>query len=706
MYIILVLFLFCLVVVLISILLSLVLKEPQCGGYVDPNSRYCNDNGKIIQASVPETCDATSTLTFTQNLLSFVHYIDTTIEQSKNSQLSSFCQAAFPDATVYNGMVIFALPELLKILPSDFGQNYTTPYGIISFFETTASCIDDINGLCEYITGHDKNQLTNLTCREYLTYLKQKTSQCPFPITDHSSHVFIQDIPFFNSIGLLGAFSLQSSQAVIVFNDIPVQDFSLNYWSYNVYIADNLNPDNVCSPFRQTNVASTVAPFNMFHAVANAQKPFNPFTGQGTIRPGHVRFFIVMTYNKTIGENIKNMLLSQKDIPYDCVHVFELPAGNNTMPIDPELPNPNGLSSTDPLFQPNSQRLCSFLRLSLSPRATDDEKARLTSFINHRDEYAQSFQVVLMDFQNNQMTSEFYSQFTLPPMIAPMTNESEMLSSQWKDMCHRVKSSFSLHRRQQIPTRYSTLNIFAPRFRNVRNTKQPYRGGFQAIQLAGNAQGDNYDAQYRTSKATCLGADDVFIAFCVNHASLHNCIYNSINVVDVNKAYGYDAVAFDSSFFNTFYIVLIGRSQEHVNSAERMMRQRLSSDDVLFSKIIIRTGVSIDGDIPLCHQVLIVERIYMNVRYMSNTDTTTVYDVSDLFGTDLQQLMDTTDDTRWKSLKNVVGPDLRTMIEPLYIKVSFSSTLVQNVLFWILFGVILCLLILSTVWLLRKRKES
>jgi hypothetical protein len=449
-----------------------------------------------------------------------------------------------------------------------------------------------------------------------------------------------------------------------------------------------------------------VAPFNMFHAVAHAQKPFNPLTGQGTIRPGHVRFFIVLTYNKTIGDKVKNMLMTQKDIPFDCVHVFELPAGNNTMHIDPELPNPNNLSSSDPLFQPQYQRVCSFLRLSLSPHATDDEKARLTSFINHKDEYAQSFQVVLMDFSNSETTNQPYAQLRLPQMIAPFISESELFSSQWKDMCRRIKSSFGWHRTQHIPTRYSTLNIFAPRFRNIRNTKHPYRGGFQAIQLAGNAQGDNYDAQYRTSKATCLGLEDVFIAFCVNHASLRNCIYNSINVVDVNKAYGYDAVAFDSSFSNLFYIVLIGRHQEHVNTTEHMLRQRLSSDDILFSKIIIRTGLSIDGDIPLCHQVLIVERIYINMRYASNTDTDVVYNVSDLFGTDLQQLRETTDETQWKSLVNVVAPDIQTMIEPLYVKVSFSSTFVQTLLFWILFTVILCLLVITTVWLCWQTKRK
>lgn len=681
-------------------------KDPRCGGFVNPNDRYCQ-KGKLINAPIPNSCDPISNTIFTQNLLRFLEYMTNTIHRARPSPLKKILSDLTPNGNVYSGVLVFAIPELLKILPSDFGQNYTTPYGVISFYETMIPCIQETDSLCRYLVGKDDLVQNNL-CLEYFRFQKhkliiQQNQKCPFVITDHNPNLWIEDIPFFNSLGLLGTFSLTSSQAVVVFNDLPVQDFRLNYWSYNVYIADDLNPDLTCSPYLQTHVASVTTPFNMFHCVAESGNKFNPLTGQGTLQSGHVRFYLVITFNKLLGEEIVQELKT-RGAPVDCIHVCEIPTGAGTMPIDPSLPNPNRFTTNDALYQPQYQRLCSFLRLSLQPDATEEEKSRLRDFIYHKDNYLDSFDVVLVEKGNlSSQNIQLFSTVSIPRFISPRVDEIFLYKNEFQHIQKKVNSLlWRGYHLKRLPTRPTTLNIFAPEFRKVRNTKKPYQGGWQAIQLAGNAQGDNSDTQYRTSKADCLADGDVMIALCMNHASLKNCIYNSINLVDVNKAYGYDGFVMDAS--QRYYIILIGRNVELVNRTESILQSALNDIDILFHKILIRTGSSVDGNIPMCHQVLMVERIYMNTIFSCINDPTKVYALEDLFGDRLQDLHVDTEDDAWNSLITTTAPDASTLIQPVFIKASFSKQVITKILGAILVFVLILLMI--TIWLFENQKAK
>lgn len=69
---------------------------------------------------------------FAMNLAIVIELLLQIYKNTQNTFLNQIKQ--YPLAKVYKGIFYFAPSELLKILQSDFGQNKSTPYGIISFF--------------------------------------------------------------------------------------------------------------------------------------------------------------------------------------------------------------------------------------------------------------------------------------------------------------------------------------------------------------------------------------------------------------------------------------------------------------------------------------------------------------------------------------------------------------------------------------------
>ena len=658
------------------------LRIPLCGGNINPNLRWCNPQGLLVSGiPIPEdTCNPTSPATTKMAMLRFLAYVfrrsQLSAEQPRlaTSQLSTL-------GTVYQGILLFAIPDLLQLLPSNFGQNYTTPYGMISFYNEYFSCIEDPVRFCNFVQKGEGSALDNASC---LAYIQEKTrgKTCPFQVNDHSPSVWIDDVDFFNALGLLGAFSLSPHQVVVFYTDLPVADLHLNYWSYVVYLVDSLNPDAVCSPRQQINFASLSAPLNMWTGVGVSGKKFNPLTAaSGTLTPGHVKFLTILALDPQLAQTVQQTLEADPPYPVDFVYVFPIPAGPGSTKLDGPLQNPNGLSTSDPAFHPEYQRLACFLRLSPSPLATSVEAANLQDYIYARNQYTHMSDVVLLDFfPRSTLQDALYSSYRLSPMIAPPVNEIATLQQRFSHCSNAMVSELRAKGYSVAPlaTRNSTLNIFAPLYRNILRTKLPYRGGYQAIQLAGNGQGDNPDAQYRLSQSVCLQENDVMVAFCVHHASLGNCVYNSVNILDTNRAYGYSAVVLEkSSSSQPFYLVLAGRNNDLLNQTEARIRNlALFSQDVLIFKINIRTGSSSDGDIPQCHQLLMVERTYLNTLYTSLSDPNTTYRLSDLFGPNLDEVLDTANvpEDAWKSLIQTTTPTNETLLAPRFFKVSYSSS--------------------------------
>ena len=291
-----------LILTVFILLLYWALRIPTCGGDLDPNLRWCK-NGKLVSGKpIPADCNPTSALASTNAMASFFGYVTRLSHQaSEQPSLSASLQSL---GTTRLGFLLFAVPELLQLLPSDFGQNYTTPYGMISFYDSFLPCIESPAEFCEYISKNQDATFQEL-CLGYFAY-KKKTAvfPCPFGVTDHSASppVWIEDPNFFNALGLLGAFSLQPTQAVVFYTDLPVADLGLNYWSYVVYLADSLDINSQCSPRQQVSFSSLSSPLNMFTSVGVANKKFNPLTAEtGTVTKGHVKFYTVLALDPQLG---------------------------------------------------------------------------------------------------------------------------------------------------------------------------------------------------------------------------------------------------------------------------------------------------------------------------------------------------------------------------------------------------------------------
>jgi hypothetical protein len=121
-------------------------------------------------------------------------------------------------------------------------------------------------------------------------------------------------------------------------------------------------------------------------------------------------------------------------------------------------------------------------------------------------------------------------------------------------------------------------------------------------------------------------------------------------------------------------------------------------NDVYFHKIFVRTGPTSQGDVPLCHRLLMVERTYLNITYASLTDPQTTYRLTDLFGDNLDGLHHDAPDEAWKSLLNVVAPQSETLLSPHYMMVSFSPKAIQRLF---LCAVLVLFLLLLLAWFVR-----
>lgn len=677
-----------LLIILIIFRIYFRLRTPQCGGYLNPNERFCDSNNKITTVD----CDPIDTVEFDQCLLQFLQYLDR-VERSSPDTLFRYFSSRVN--SVNRGLFYFAIPELLKILPTAFGQNQYTPYGILSFFNLYPPCISSINSFCNHLF-HDKNSSTaQLSCVAFLRYLKSRgPPDCVFSISDRNPAVLIEDNDFFNEIGLLGSFSLDIDQVIVLSVKLPVASLELNYWSFNLYVSDSLDPDAECYPFRQTIVASIAPPFNMYTAAAQSRQ----------INPEFASGFIIIGLNESVVSQTVKMLY---DAPFfrrgeHFIRVMQVPAGDASMKIDPDLPNPNGYTTQDAMFNPLYQRLSLFMRVSPRPYSTPSLLHNLIYF----DKSSQAeFEVVLLRLPPSE--EQLFGPFDLPPIIDPPYNEITNLSSEFSRLSHDMYRTFfsKLFWIHKLECRNSVANLFAPLYHKIlRNPNLEYKGGYQAIQMAGNGQGDNYDAQYRASQASCFGNNDILLSLCTNHAYFNNCINNSVNLVDLNRAYGFSSVQLDESTHTPFYIVIFSRDNHLLNLTENTIRSVFSAEQnaqVTIFKNYIRTGVSIQDGFPLCHEALLVERVYLNTNYKSIEHADVVYNLRDLIDTD--------DDDRWDSLVNVVCPRNNVLIKPLYWRLNYSEDHPQIVLLILIFCfsglfVVMVILALFDIWRHRQKK--
>jgi hypothetical protein len=663
-------------IVVLIIIIYLIIKyfsNVVCGGRIDPTLRYCNEQSKLVTGKkIPEDeCNPINNVNYDIAFSQFLAYMRNIIQNSKTDLYQQMIQHGFNNISI--GSFYFAIPPLLKLLDSDFGQNKVAPYGIISFPDIYIdNCISDTNIIC------DRLRYPKL-CRLFFKQRQQTSNgKCPFDVSDKSTDTYIEDVGFFNTLGILGTFSLNIRQLVVMYYDLPVANLDLNYWSFNVYLADRIKKGQTCSPMRQTYLASIIQPMNCFMTPAISGKKFNPLTGQGdVIQEGHIRMYIIIGIDSIRLDNMKTYLQTLNNS--DVIHIFQLPT---TMTLDPTIANPNHLVANDKMYDPKTDRLSVFLRLSPSPNTTF-----VQDYITNQAPFAQ---VLLIEDDSIENNTNNISSYTDPLYIAPIFNEIQDMSTSFQKLVQIFKKSVPYT--SVISTRNTILNIFAPLYPGLlATTTRKYKGGYQAIQLAGIGQGDNSDTQYRLSKGICLGDDDVMVSISVNHARYGNCIYNNINIIDLNKAYSLASITLDQQMPYDVYIVLTGRNMDRISEVHGQIAGKFTETglQVLVHDIFIPTRSSIDDGIPKCHQILMAERVYVNRQY-TNQEKNKLFLLDDLFGNDMKGLMNTNKTDAWNNLLNVTAPDVDTLIPPLYLKISKNNPYT----IWI---IVICLLLLAII---------
>ena len=376
------------------------------------------------------------------------------------------------------------------------------------------------------------------------------------------------------------------------------------------------------------------------------------------------------------------------------------------MRVDGQLPNPNCMTESDAVYHPVTDRLTCLLRLAPSADATPQEKEQLNEFIYHHDPYQHCFDVVLVHFKDPPEDPNTWSvPVEMPRYLTPFIDEKTQFGNKYRSLEKDIWWSlfWSGFRIRKVPTRNSTLNFFAPGYKKIVQSTIPYQNGLQAIQMGGNAQGDNMDAVYRTSKTFCLTEGDIIICLLFQHSIIHNSLYNNLNAVDVNKAYGAAAVSFSRQDNRLYSIVLVGRDLDLLNQTrvDLLGRMQDSEREISMHIMLLPTGDNIEGKIPLCHQILLVERTYLNSKFVSPSSNRP-YDLYHVFGNDLSRPVDSIRENEdiWEALKTATGISPETMLAPVYLKATRS----KNSVFLFIGGWVILVVILLTIGILISHK--
>lgn len=651
------------VLFIIGIVLYYMYRQPKCGNNVDPSQYQCSIIGKPTRIQTKKCNNNNSKQNSLMDIINFLGYMKKIHKkQEKMTLITTELNWKSEDEEPYEmiiGTFYFAIDALLNLLPTDFGQNKETPYGITSFFYPGFSCIQDNELFCSNLLKGTDNDYIKSLCKYYIhTQQIKYNDKCPFLLTTQSPDVDILDPYLYTNLGLLGAIPLEINDVIVIYTHIPVSSLQLNYWSFNIYLADHVKPNEKCYPFRQISASSLCPPLNLFNCYSDSYSwtDYNPFLLD------HVNIFIVISLNKNLIKRTKEVIGERykDEMKNIVVHGFEIPSEPG-MNIQSNLPNPNGLTEESVYFNEKYDRLVMFLRLSQFP---DADSEILKDYIYQNRNEKSDFQTVLYKFKEttNIQRCSFVS---FPKMTHPLINEVKYKSTEFKsmfdDIFSQIKKINEYHIiNKTIMCHNSILNIFAPLYKNIKNSDIPYIDGFQAFQMAGNAQADNHDAQYRTSKTTCLSSNDVFLAFCINHSKLHNCIYNNINLINYTRSLSIFSTTLDYNSPYSYYIVICSRSSILID----IIKSKLSLPDDC--KIITYL---IPNDITYCNPFLFVERVYINTFIDSSLDLFEVY------GSDLKKSRPFLDNYEIDTLSKTCGPNNSNLLKPIYMHLSFNKPL-------------------------------
>lgn len=637
---------------------------PQCGG------------NYTIKADCSKTCpeNANKNENFFTNLITFYNQLADLQSKQKDGEIMQILSLE-KNVKVYSGTFFFMTPELLQILPSDFGQNPISPYGVCNFSQNFIPCIQNVDKFCETLIDENTNaNPTNIfvkeICSEMLSEVKEN-NECIFAVNDGNDNLQIDNNNIFNQLGTIGTFSLSNNQAIILKLSIPAKDLDLIYWSIIPYLADDLSKENICNPMYQIYFASLLQPLNNFRAMSITNGKKKSFD--------NISCILILSLNPSLSSFLGQKL---EKLNVDFIYEMIIPTAQNSFPLQENLPNPNNITKKDTYFNNDTCRISLLLRVTPNPNQSNkNQMIQDYLYQNGRND----FELLFVEKENNlESQSVGFSSTVFPPILPPPFDEVKMFAKSFKTTRNKIMTDIGkyLFFTYKIPSRYNIVSITAPLFPSIRGGKIPYKGGYQAQQLGGNMLADNHDAQYRTSKAACLAEEnEVLMAIGVNHSHIGNCFYNSISIVDVNRAYSYDSKAFSIMEIqkSNYYIYLAGRDASFLQNVKEKI-QKIVPDIPIFTQYI-RTGSSENFDIPACHYLSFVERIYLNMNISIDGKTLNLQDVVSEENPTPEML---------KALDKISAPSLETMVEPQFYKIT------QNLPKFFIF--IICFLIIVFIF--------
>lgn len=619
------------------IFLIIVLKKKQkkiCPGTLDLTYGQCTDDGKHYISFIKRrnSCDPSIVEIQQKNTILFggklaLQYV---MDRQKYDPIYDIFQNE--NVAIFKGIFYFLLKPFLTILPSDFGQNYITPYGTPSFLADYISCLPDPSIVCRDLTKNgDEKQIA--VCSRYFDQLNQifanhENSLCSIPNPELFNNLIYVEL------GLLGAMTIKPSQAIIISGIIP-KNIGLKYWSFTAYLADRYRSSNKCNPFHNIYFSSLLDPFNNFSYISNED----------------IEFVLIISINPHVGNKVSAIL--SNEIPNAYIHRFNLPSGSDTMIIEKGLLNPNQLTENDRAFDYETDRLAVLFRMNvLNPDNPDFLKFKFNpNFSTHCIDFGETLPMQLYDGIHPILKTPFPTK----------TDEVNLLKAEMESIHETIKNSYQ-KQMKDIHCFDSLLGTFAPLDEKVYYNHYTYKNGRQAIQMASNANGDNPDAWYKLSQPQCMSDDDVMFCLCVNHTALQNSIYCNINVLDKQLGRGitsFEIFEDDSKLLSyPFYGVAISRNAELLAEFKAFIQQMFPTKIYLYD-FYIETGLGMNWNVPKCHQLLFIERTYLNPMIPDENGN-------------LEYYKNVQDDTLWNQMTR---PDGKSLLNPMIFKFSRKKPL-------------------------------
>lgn len=534
-----------------------------------------------------------------------------------------------PDWVSYLGKYYVIPEQLLAILPSAFGQNRQTPYGIC------------------YVEEWAGNRT------------KQKIKLLSNSFTSRGEKLMYQEF------GSLGAMIQERNEVLVVVADMPNAAI---YWSFAPYHFDRfLTKPVVLSVKENKNIESTSGnipfclrtemlffalldnPVNNIHiwgelvqkfgigqvippSLGNMPNEAKSSSSSTTTTKTELTSPIELKIRKTnISTNANGngssssqytrvvmVITSSEYLANKALHDLQF-----LFPVHPNFPTiykkirlpTHTLTSTETgdIYNPESDR---YLFLS-----------RITSIVNPSD-------VTVFGLQGNYSSSTLYPLYSYQPPPLPvhvLTSESSfeiIFRSIQESLMSRIiqrKKSIGIESKDIPVMSFFDYSEQMSMSKSKSQSYGGYPGGATCILNQRNCFGDNSDAFYKLSLPTCLNYNEILCVVGLNHARYGNTCYNNLNIYDFIRAYSFAEIHATQKDMIDFFILFISRAilsnsivQQFITEIKRELESTHHPYQFQTHWIPVPTGTPESFQIPYCNTISVAERAYLNTQFTKN----------------------------------------------------------------------------------------